>query len=131
MKGLLLMLTMVLTQAAYAQSQGGGYITIGEGRTTIGIRIGSDNSNHTELIQRTLRLEQAVRDLQIQVYNLSQQDIPANESLFECELFAFSTRYAAEADTQAMASSQARNACLAENHEMHCRRNNIVCTQLR
>lgn len=71
------------------------------------------------MIERILLLERAVRDLQIQVYNLSMNDLPSND-LYECRVTPFSRTIRGEGETRALALSNARKACERAHSAMFC-----------
>lgn len=106
-----------------------GRISIGGGRTIVGISVGEGRANREQLTRRILRLEQAVRDLQIQVYNLSQSDLPSRER-WECKVTAFSDTYFGRGNSQNLARSNAQRACLEKRSSMFCKDDDIRCSQL-
>jgi hypothetical protein len=133
MKKMILVLSLLVSQLTLAQTavnvNVNGTIQLGNGQSTVGISVGSSNATTNQLTQRVLLLEQAVRDLQIQVYNLTLNDLPTTADLFECSVSAFGKTYFGEGDTENLARSNARKACLAKESDMFCR--DIKCSKLR
>ncbi len=129
MKKLLLAALMLISSVSFAQSVSAtGEIILGNGQTTVGIRIGNPNPSNTQLVERVLMLERAVQDLQVKVFNLTVNDLP-DQSLFECSLEAFGKMYFGQGNTQNIAISNVKKACLAKNNSMFC--DKPSCSQLK
>lgn len=130
MKVLMTAFFLLFSTLSFSQVNGSGVISIGNGQTTIGITVGNNTPNQDQLVQRMLRLERAVRDLQNQVYHLSMSDMPQT-TLFECRIDAFGKIYRGEGDTRNVAKSNARKSCEAERNSMFCGDEDMNCDQLR
>ena len=129
MKFSFIVFSILFSSMAFSQVNGSGTISIGNGQTTIGISIGNNNPNQSQLVQRVLLLERAVRDLQIQVYNLSVNDLPSAQ-LFECSLSAFGKTYFGQGSTENIARSNTRKECLKNHNDMFCEDEDMKCSQL-
>lgn len=129
MKKLIFIALALVSLSSFARDvRGSGEIVIGNGQTTIGIRVGDRSLDQNMMIERILLLERAVRDLQIQVYNLSMNDLPSND-LYECRVTAFGKTYYGQGETNGRALSETRKACTKSWDEMFCR--DIQCDKLK
>lgn len=83
--------SLLLSIGASAQSRGGndveGSIRMDNGRTTVRINVG-DSRDDRDMLKRVYRLEQAVRDLQEQVYKLQSQPTRRNVVVCSAEFFS-------------------------------------------
>lgn len=130
MKFLLAALFILTSVSAFAQRDIDGSVVLRDGRTILRINVGDDRDDRDSLI-RIRRLEQAVRDLQDQVYQL--QTAPRRESYVVCsgEFFVAGTM-SARGNTETEARANLSSACQSKGvHSMHCRtsrnENNVRC----
>jgi len=111
MKTLIAMLVLVTATTSFAQSRrDNGRIEIGNGRSTVRITVNDRvDSNQNERIRR---LEEAVRDLQNQVYDLRDQPQTTIVRMNVCSLKStFDGTFIGKASTRIEAEAEARNKC--------------------
>jgi hypothetical protein len=130
----LMMITTCLTASAQSR-RGEGRIEIGNGDSTVRISIGNDRDNNIFLTRRVRLLEEAVRDLQDQVYDLRENDFPRERTETEvvCSLkTSFRGTYLGKASTRLEAEALARNACqragapFCSSEEVKCETRNVI-----
>lgn len=124
---------LAFASASFASSDSfyaGQVIDLANGKTTIAVTIGEPQANTQELIQRILFLEQAVMDLQAEVYNLrmSQKTLPSNK--WECSVEAFGKVYFGKGNSMNQAKNESKKNCLKDNSAMFCEDEDVSCDKL-
>jgi hypothetical protein len=114
MKALIALAILAISISSFAQSRGGSRsdsrIDLGGGRTTVRIDLGT----RTDMDQnaRIRMLEEAVRDLQYQVYDLRDQPQTTVVRTNVCSLkTSFDGTFIGKAATRVEAEADARNKC--------------------
>lgn len=119
MKALFALLLVVTSLAASAQRRDDrldGRIIFRDGRSTVRISI----NERSDMALRIRMLEEAVRDLQAQVYDLRDSE-PRTRTVVVCTLrSSFGENYIGKASSQTEAEYNARKSCENKNHSMHC-----------
>lgn len=117
MKRLLIGLTAALMGSqVYAQEVStNGDILLGNGKSTVQIRIGNRSANNVQLTRRVRRLERAVRDLQDIVYDLQSAPVVTDYE-YTCRLQGSWNTYTAKGvgSTQQIAEDNAREAVMSK-----------------
>jgi hypothetical protein len=124
----------LMSVSAFAQSRGDrddnrrNNVTLRDGRTILRINIGDDRDDR-EMLLRVRRLEEAVRDLQDQVYQLA--TAPVYRTVHSCsgDMFGIgqvsgSGQSRAEAVVNAMADCQRKN---GGRSSMFCKERDLSC----
>jgi TolA-binding protein len=129
---LVLLMSAMMSVSAFAQSRdarnNGGSLTLRDGRSIIRIDIGDDRDDR-EMLMRVRRLEQAVRDLQDQVYQLAvtpriQIVHTCSGSMFSIGQVSGSGQSKTEAVVSAMADCQRKN---GGRESMFCKKAELTC----
>jgi hypothetical protein len=126
-KIILVVLGLVAFSQAFAQSRvdRNGNIILGNGRTTVRIEVG-DSRDDREILSRVRRLEQAVRDLQVQVYQL--QSEPRVITLNACSGDFFSVGYVfAKAESRSEAIARVMTECQRKGGGIFCKQSDVRC----
>lgn len=122
MKALLALIIITASLTASAQSRPEGRIDLRSGESTIRISVGNDRDRDLQLTKRVRMLEEAVRDLQAQVYDLRDEPRTRTNTVYVCVLnAAFNEVYIGKASSQIEAEANARRNCESGNG-MGCRR---------
>jgi hypothetical protein len=122
-----IVLATILTSAAFAQrdNRNGGSLTLRDGRNIIRIEIGDDRDDR-EVLQRVRRLEQAVRDLQDQVYQIS--TTPRTRTVHTCGAEIFATGYVSGSGmTKIEAIENAMADCKKKDGGIFCSSDKLIC----
>jgi hypothetical protein len=136
MKVLLALMMVMTCLTASAQSRRGeGRIDLRNGDSTVRISIGNDRDNSYLLTRRVRLLEEAVRDLQDQVYDLRENERPRerSERVVVCSLkTSFRGTYIGKASTRLEAEALARNNCqragapFCSSEEVKCEARDVI-----
>jgi hypothetical protein len=112
MKFVMCLVLLSISLSSFAQSRSSNpRIDLGGGRSTIRVDIGTDRTDANQN-ERIRRLEEAVRDLQYQVYDLRDQPQTTVITMNVCSLrTAFGGVFVGRAITRVEAEAQARNKC--------------------
>lgn len=135
MKAFIVLALALVSLSSFAQRGGRGdregSVTLGDGRNIVRIEVGDDRDDR-EMLRRVRRLEQAVREMQEQVYQLQSTPAP-RRSYVACsgQFFSVGT-VSARGNTETEARGNLAQACEARgNHSMHCdasgTRNSVRC----
>lgn len=133
MKRLFVLALALLSLTAHAQRRPGrvnhdGSISMNNGRNTVRINVG-DSRDDRDMLYRMIRLEQAVRDLQDQVYELQVAPIPVplpipipRRIFYVCSArFSFAGTVTARGKTELEARGNLSDACVDRSHDrFHC-----------
>lgn len=127
------LISTILSTGAFAQrrdDRGNGRVTVGNGRSIVRIEIGDDRDDR-EILMRVRRLEEAVRDLQDQVYQLQSQ--PQRREIWVCsgEMFSIGS-VIGKATTMGEAKVNAMNDCRRKNRgsdSIFCKQADLICEQ--
>lgn len=114
MKALLALIIITASLTASAQSRRSeGRIDLSSGDSTIRISVGNDRDRDLQLTKRVRMLEEAVRDLQAQVYDL--RDEPRRERTVTTVVCAMTTSFngtfIGKASSQTEAEANVRRNC--------------------
>ena len=112
MKFLFCLVLLSVTVSSFAQTRpSSGRIDLGGGRSTIRVDIGTGRTDANQN-DRIRRLEEAVRDLQYQVYDLRDQPQTTIIRTNVCSLkTSFDGVFVGRGSTRVEAEAQARNKC--------------------
>jgi hypothetical protein len=112
MKFMIALIVLVSSVSTFAQSRNSdGRVEIGGGRSTVRIVVGNDRQDANQN-DRIRRLEQAVRDLQDQVFDLRDQPQTTIVRTNVCSLkTTFDGTFIGKASTRTEAEAQVRNKC--------------------
>jgi hypothetical protein len=126
MKTLIAFLAIISSLSAFAQSRGGeidGRIILNNGSSTVRISINERNDVH----QRLRLLEEAVRDLQDQVFDLRDRPRREARSMVVCSLkTTFEGTFIGKAPTKLEAEAEVRNKC-EDARAAFCSSAKVVC----
>lgn len=102
---------VILTTVSQAFAQGRNRIDRRDGRSTVRIVVG--DMNNAQLANRVRNLEEAVRDLQQEVYDIREdQQQPTLRQMHVCSVkTAFDGTFLGKASSRTEASALARNKC--------------------
>lgn len=138
MKVLLALMMIMTCLTASAQSRRSeGRIDLRNGDSTVRISIGNDRADNYLLARRVRLLEEAVRDLQDQVYDLRENDVPRerSEKVVVCSLQTnFDGTFIGKASTRLEAEALARNNCqtagasFCSSTEVKCESRTVIVT---
>ena len=133
MKALLALIIIMASLTASAQSrQSEGRIDLRSGDSTIRISVGNDRDRDLQLTKRVRMLEEAVRDLQAQVYDLRDEPRTQTRTIYVCVLnAAFNQVFIGKASSQIEAQANARRSCESSDgmgcsRTMNCERTEEV-----
>ncbi len=103
-----------------------GRIDLRNGQSTIRINI----NERTSMEIRMRLMEEAVRDLQAQVYDLRDEPTTRVVSSYVCTMnTTFYGSYIGKAGTEIEATANARNSCIRGGREMFCSSNRVLCSR--
>lgn len=118
-------MTLLMATSAFAQTRNSGDLVLRDGRTTVRINVGSDRDERDQLM-RIRRLEQAVRDLQDQVYQL--QSTPSRREIVVCSATFFSAgSMTSRGNTELEARADLKRQCERRTSAMFCNDSDIQC----
>lgn len=119
---------IILSTSAFAQRRGGDdEVVLRDGRRIIRIDVGDDRDER-DMLRRVRRLEQAVRDLQEQVYQL--QAAPVRTTSHVCSATVFSIGMViGRGPTQTEARASAMQECERRGGSIFCRPDELRCEQ--
>lgn len=136
MKAALALVLIVASLSSFAQSRGRndnrndnrpveGQITMRDGRTTVRINVGEDDRDQN---MRIRRLEQAVRDLQAQVYDLQDVQVQTRiQTTHVCSMVTpFTGTFVGKASTRIEAEAVTRQRCQQGRGDF-CSTNAVRC----
>lgn len=132
MKVLFALLMIVTAVTASAQSRPGrndrdGRIILRDGNTTV--RIGINDRSDTAI--RIRLLEEAVRDLQAQVYDLRDEPRTQVVTMHVCTMnTTFNGSFIGKASSKIEAESITRNNCQRHGRESFCSSNRVTCERV-
>jgi hypothetical protein len=128
MKALLALIIITASLTASAQSRPEGRIDLRSGESTIRISVGNDRDRDLQLTKRVRMLEEAVRDLQAQVYDLRDEPRTQMKVSYVCVLnAAFNEVFIGKATTQIEAKANAKRSC-ETGGGLRCY-NEVLCEQ--
>jgi len=124
MKKFILLALALLSLSAVAQRRGDdrdGSLTLRDGRNIMRIEIGDDRDDR-DMLRRVRRLEQAVRDLQDQVYQLQSTPVAAPRRHYVvCSGTYFRAGpLSARANTETEARASLMSQCASRANQMFC-----------
>lgn len=127
---LLMIATSITAFAQYRPSPGRGgegRIVLRDGNSTVRISV----NDRSDMEMRMRLLEEAVRDLQAQVYDLRDEPRTRIISTQVCTMnTTFNGSYIGKASTQLEAEANARNSCIRGMREHFCSSNRVICQRV-